>query len=349
MKTSKQHALTVSRTLKANDRHTTIFEDAVVKLIILVTLVTLATPAWSLTTNQRVALLEEYVVSLKDRVAALEAANTSLVSQVTTLNNQLASLSATNSALADRVGNLEAGLNTMTNANTALTERIALLETDGSAAKNQMAVLQSDLGAVKNNSVLALDQKLVIQNGDAVFQGVNVQIVNGMKRTDSVNGKGNLIIGYNESDRVTIKPFCSFAVYKNMYDCVGNGYLWGSHHREGSHNIISGINHNYTQYGGAVFGFANIINAPWSTVTGGAFNRTHGAASSVSGGAGNIASGENASVSGGSENVASGIQASVTGGSSNSAAGLQSSVSGGNHRSTINSNEWAAGGLLEHF
>ncbi|NOU22908.1 MAG: hypothetical protein HOO93_14205 [Methyloglobulus sp.] len=348
MKAKYQQAMALSRSFNKTDRHMANFGPALFKLVVLACLITPASPAWSLTTNQRVSLLEEYVASLKGRMDALETANTNLATQVNTLNNQVAALTGTNTALTDRIGSLETNLNSLTNANAVLTGNIAVLQTDNASIKNQLAVLQGDLGAVKNNTVLALDNKLVLQDGNAFFQGVNVQIVNGMGKTDSTNGKGNLILGYNEFT-MTTRAFCSNPAYRSPLPCSVNGYTWSSRQRDGSHNFVSGMNHNYTQYGGAIFGYANIINAPWSTVVGGAFNITEGVASSVTGGAGNIARGENASVSGGYGNLASGIQSTVTGGSSNNAGGRASSVGGGDHRSTINAYEWAAGSLFERF
>src|SRR5690606_35194649 len=62
----------------------------------------------------------------------------------------------------------------------------------------------------------------------AVFEGCNVQIVNGVGATDSTNALGNLIIGYNENQ---------------------SGYA-----RNGSHNLVVGRDHGYTSYGGFVAG-----------------------------------------------------------------------------------------------
>lgn len=346
MNTKNPQTLALSRPAMLTEPNSTNFETALFKLIVLVCLITLASPAWSLTTNQRVALLEEYVVGLKDRMNTLEAANNNLATQVNTLNTQIASLTGTNTALSDRISSLEANVNNLTDANAQLTNTVTALQADNAAVKSQIASVQSDLDAVKNNSVLALDQILFLQNGDAVFKGVNVQVVNGLGKTDSTNGKGNLILGYNEYTLVT-GSFCSNGAYISPIPCGSNGYKWESRQRSGSHNIVSGVNHNYTQYGGVVLGFGNVINSPWSTVTGGAFNTAGGPASSVTGGAGNIARGENASVSGGTKNVAAGIQSSVTGGSFNTAGGRLSSVSGGNQRSAVNTNEWAAGSLFE--
>jgi len=121
---------------------------------------------------------------------------------------------------------------------------------------------------------------------------VNVRIVNGTGTTDgTVNGLGNLIVGYNESRGATDD-------------------------RSGSHNIVGGIRNNYSSYGGLVVGYMNTIS---------------GACATVSGGHENTADGETASVSGGVQNIASGLLASVSGGAANTASGDNSSVSGGDH------------------
>jgi len=119
------------------------------------------------------------------------------------------------------------------------------------------------------------------------FTGINVQIVSGAGATDAaVNGKGNLIVGYN----------------------MGTGV------RNGSHNLIVGDNHDYTSYGGFVAGLANIISGPYASVSGGQANQATAEASAVSGGIENTASGDHSSVSGGGGNTASGPNASVSGG-----------------------------------
>jgi len=67
-----------------------------------------------------------------------------------------------------------------------------------------------------------------------LFEGVNVQIVNGSGVTDSTNGRGNLIVGYQV----------------------------GQLERGGSHNVVLGDDHAYTSYGGLVSGEANQLRAP---------------------------------------------------------------------------------------
>jgi hypothetical protein len=126
----------------------------------------------------------------------------------------------------------------------------------------------------------ALEYKLQYIDGgpnEVVISGANLRIVNGLGSTDTTNGLGNLIVGYNE---LRNDPF-----FPDM--------------RTGSHNVVVGTQNNFSSFGGLVVGEGNEIS---------------GVFSSVSGGGGNIASGPNSSVSGGFINIASGPFASVSGG-----------------------------------
>jgi len=147
---------------------------------------------------------------------------------------------------------------------------------------------------------------------DIFFDGCNVHITSGEPYDNpyyqEINGKGNLIIGYNEDDPRTDSP------ERDM---------------TGSHNLIIGDVHTYSSYGGLVAGIGNRITSPYSTVSGGERNEASGYASSVSGGRDNQASGISSSVSGGEHNEASGYASSVSGGRDNKASGYDSSISGG--------------------
>jgi hypothetical protein len=137
------------------------------------------------------------------------------------------------------------------------------------------------------------------------FSGVNIYINNGAGATDdAVNGTGNLIVGYNE------------------LRAEGND-------RSGSHNIVIGMNNNYSSYGGVVSGYLNTISGEYAGVIGGSANRASGKNSTVTGGSGNAASGWSSSISGGENNSSSGPYCSVSGGYFNEACIGYSSVSGG--------------------
>jgi len=185
------------------------------------------------------------------------------------------------------------------------------------------------------------------------FSGCNLLVNNGLGATNgnpanplsidttnttTVNGLGNLIVGYNESR-----------------DSLNFG---GPDNRTGSHNLIVGYAINYSSFGGIGAGTFNTISGPLASITGGYLNTASGAASSVSGGNQNTASGYLASVSGGANNTASGdytsvgggrfntasgLNSSVSGGLSNTASGIRASVSGGNGNTQNNVNGWSGG------
>jgi hypothetical protein len=151
------------------------------------------------------------------------------------------------------------------------------------------------------------------------ISGANLQIVSGSGSTDgTVNGEGNLFIGYDE--------------HPSTYD------------QTGSHNLVLGEYQKFTSWGGLIAGIQNTLSGPnadvfgadntasdqESSVSGGQGNTASGVYSSVSGGAGNTASLTYSSVSGGESNTASGYDSSVSGGSGNTASGNWSSILGGN-------------------
>jgi hypothetical protein len=178
---------------------------------------------------------------------------------------------------------------------------------------------------------------LAAVGSDLVFSGFNVNIRSGAGSTDALpNGRGNLIVGYNEAT---------------------NGQT-----RDGSNNLVVGSEHEYRSYGGMLAGFHNSIlessegyasvsggegntaSAQYSSVSGGVGNTAGAPGSSVSGGAGNTAIGSYASVSGGLSNTASGGYASVSGGLSNTAIGSCASVSGGEFNTASEQDSSVSGG-----
>jgi hypothetical protein len=211
----------------------------------------------------------------------------------------------------------------------------------------------------------AVENKLSAMTFDAtanevIITGANLRIVNGLGSTDTTNGLGNLIVGYNE-------------LRQENPDCP-SVFLTCTDTRTGSHNVVVGKEHNFSSFGGLVIGDFNEISGEFasvsggqfntasgiigSSVSGGQFNTASGIASSVSGGGGNTASGAissvsggggntasrtAASVSGGEGNTASGVGSSISGGEINTASGLDSSVSGGSHRTAPDPDNWAAG------
>ena len=153
------------------------------------------------------------------------------------------------------------------------------------------------------------------------FSGANVQIVNGEGTTQTTNGAGNLILGYDENPNQEAQT--------------------------GSHDLLVGPEDRYTSYGAIIGGRNNKALAPYtllagvandaegefSAVSGGRLSTASGKYSSVTGGQGNIATATDSSVSGGEENKAEELDSSVSGGEGNMATGLLSAVSGGKDNS----------------
>jgi hypothetical protein len=212
---------------------------------------------------------------------------------------------------------------------------------------------------------LAIERKLehltseVGQEGypELVITGANLRIVNGLGGTQTANGTGNLIVGYNEP-RTDVPP---------------------SDNRTGSHNIVVGENQNFSSFGGLVVGIMSEISGEWASVTGGIGNTASGFGASISGGVRSVASGSASSISGGLTNTALGsfssisggeenvttngavgawaaggfrntafnVAASVSGGLDNEANGVFSTVSGGRNRTAAGESDWVAGSLFQ--
>ena len=101
----------------------------------------------------------------------------------------------------------------------------------------------------------------------ALFTGVNVQVVNGTGATQTANGLGNLVVGYNLPRRG--RPVCSLGYYVSENECLSKGGTWAQSHKSGSHNLVGGEFNSYTGWGGLVLGLENVISAPYATVSAG--------------------------------------------------------------------------------
>ncbi len=213
-------------------------------------------------------------------------------------------------------------------------ERIEALEA-------QVAALQAYIAELQSVMALQMDAQ---GNPALVFSGVNVHVNNGAGSTLSINGLGNLIIGYDEPT-ISEVMMCSLGQYDDQIDCEGNGALWQASHKSGSHNLIVGTQHNYSRSSGFAAGLRASVTGDYASVTGGVNNKARGEASHVAGGTNNSAAGSRSNVSGGLSNVASGINSNVSGGSINNAIGAASSVSGGGFNDADGANASISGGV----
>jgi hypothetical protein len=243
------------------------------------------------------------------------------------LGQQLRDLRRQVGALQGTVRNLRAQLAS------ERSERLSL-QASLDSLKGQLASIQADVRSVRGNSILDLNGYLTLDHSSgyptALFQGINVQVVNGTGTTHSANGMGNLIVGYNRSR--TASPVCSLGAYTTAADCRAKGGVWAHSHKGGSHNFVGGDFNSYTSWGGLVLGIENAVNAPYATITAGALN---------------TAAGDLSSISGGSSNTASGMYGVVSGGLGNTAAGSFASLSGGARRIAAGPEDWVGGALLQ--
>lgn len=107
------------------------------------------------------------------------------------------------------------------------------------------------------------------------FSAVNVQVINGSGAETTVNGTGNLILGYDE------KPGA----------------------QTGSHNLLLGGSNSYTSYGGIVAGLSNSIANAYASVLGGSANKASGSEGAIVGGYANRVASSFATILGGCSNL----------------------------------------------
>jgi hypothetical protein len=252
----------------------------------------------------------------------------------------------TKAVAAEVNGNFEA-VKTAVNDNNA---RIAALEELVQSLKATVEAQASTISALEEKLA---NVSVVTHNGQPTvrFSGVNVQIVNGLGSTDTINGTGNLIVGYDEAT-TDPRSLCTIgwndttaAPVTDEASCAAVGGTWTSEgFKTGSHYIVAGKGNNYSRFGGVVFGYENTSNFDYANVTGGYRNTASGRQATVSGGGGGSATHVWSSVSGGFSNVASAPYASVSGGSRNVASGNQASVSGGRESEASGENASISGG-----
>lgn len=180
---------------------------------------------------------------------------------------------ATLKAIVDRLDRLEAenaqlkrALGELSDANAQLRATVDQLEGETARLATGVAGLQALLEGVRRIGATLR------------FEGMNLQLVNGAGTTDSANGLGNLIVGYNESPP----------------------------QQTGSHVVAIGRGHVFTRAIGLVAGQSNVLAGVAASVLGGIDNVASGPNAVVAGGSSNLASGPAAVVLGGYGNEAGG-------------------------------------------
>jgi hypothetical protein len=177
------------------------------------------------------------------------------------------------------------------------------------------------------------------------FSGVNVQIINGEGSTESTNGAGNLVLGYDEEPGAQTGSHDLMLGSKQAYTSYGSILGGWKNTASGPRSVVLGENNlAEAEQAEVLGGGANQAIRFQAEVLGGSENAASGTASVIVGGRFNAATKIWADVGGGYLNTAAGEQASVSGGQANVALGTVSSVSGGQFNLTEDSAEWIGGG-----
>jgi hypothetical protein len=142
--------------------------------------------------------------------------------------------------------------------------------------KGTVTALQNKMACVSSSS----------NAGDLYLVGCNLHVRNGAGTTDQVNGRGNLIVGYNAGSETLL--------------------------RTGSHNVVVGDANDWTGYGALLVGYAHKSTTAYASAIGGQAHEARGFGSVVVGGGSNVNSGYFGAMVGGQANqVASGSFAAV--------------------------------------
>ena len=234
-----------------------------------------------------------------------------------TLGDSVAEDIAANTGRIDDLETDTASLNTRVTTNTSdisdVSDRVLLNTADISGLEGDVVNLNAedetlwasidDLDGSRDIADHFLSYVSVSGGGDLVFEDTNLIVRNSSGNTAEADGKGNIIIGYNEMDDDDI--------------------------RTGSHNLIIGSHHSYAASGGIVAGQDNLLSGDFGSVLGGTSNAAAGDRSVVIAGQDNLASGDNAVVVAGYVNQAVGQGSVVLTGTSNTASGIYSAVLAG--------------------
>jgi hypothetical protein len=183
------------------------------------------------------------------------------------------------------------------------------------------------------------------------FSAVNVQVVNGTSSTSTVNGEGNLVLGYDEAPGA--QTGSHNLVLGELQDYRGNSNIVAGYHNKitddysaafgrlntisGTASTVAGQDNTASATGASVLGgYKNKVSAPFGAITGGCSNvvgsgtvPVNSACTDTVGHASNFAS-----IGGGAGNQATGIDSAAMGGLQGLARGAESAVVGGEYNIT---------------
>lgn len=230
-------------------------------------------------------------------------------------------------AVTQLIADLETLVTSQTAVITALETQVANLQAEVDGFSSDLADLQGRVSTVED---VTTPMTLTTIDGypSIVVEGVNIHLRNGLGGTNTDNGLGNLVLGYNES----------------RADPADNI-------RTGSHIVVTGREQNYEGSAGFLGGYQNTLNADYGSILSGFSNENYGLGSAVVGGLFNIAGhpndpnesfysvvvsgynnlglGRGAGILAGQNNVTRGLYSAIVSGTSNQTSGTRSCIVSG--------------------
>lgn len=198
-----------------------------------------------------------------------------------------------------------------------LTKRVEALEAALTNAKAQIATLETDKAALEAKVAALEDLTAPVTRdaeGDIVVSGVNVRIEDGMGQTRCAgsvcNGKGNLILGYNEPPMECAED--GRPCFQTLPGCTCAEATDAE--RTGSHNLVVGPRHRYTAGAGLIVGESNAVRQEVSSVLGGTFNEVNAQVSVVVNGTSNRITDSSGSILSGQRNTVASPYATILAG-----------------------------------
>jgi outer membrane murein-binding lipoprotein Lpp len=162
----------------------------------------------------------------------------------------------------------------------ALAARVDALEAENVQLRASQQAQQSSLNGYAETLAGAdalLAYVSVDDAGDVIVEGANLRVRSGSGATaGAVNGKGNVIVGYDEPLELGT---CSGggtpgATCQGDFACGGGTCTnkAAASVRTGSHNLVVGDLHSYENWGGLIAGSGNVVSGAYASVLGGAGN-----------------------------------------------------------------------------
>ncbi len=257
-----------------------------------------------------VAAVEDDLVSTQSDVASIQSDVSGNQSQISSLQSDVSDNQSQLASLQSDVSGNQSQLSSLDDDFSSLQSQVDDIDVPSNVG-DRLDDLET-LTAPMSRMTVAGEDSLVVED-------VNLHVRSGAGATDAtVNGRGNLIVGYDE---------------------VG-----GSSDKSGSHNIVFGRGNSYTSYGGLVGGTNNDVHGNYSSVLAGSSNEVTGSRSAIVSGSSNTVESDRSAIVSGSSGTVDSNTAAILAGYNNEASGTWSAIVAGSNNTTTGMDSVVVGG-----